>query len=141
MANPLMVRQPVVSRVRLAAANTDVSSLTNATQFTLPTAPVGAVSFRVDRITVRNAQASYAASSAMTTRIHLSEAAGANPRLYVEQALAAATRSATVVGATTTFNFIGGLIMQIGEEIWASQSVYAGVQDQNDFTLEGGYQE
>lgn len=139
MSSPLFSIQPFVSKVRLAAASTDASALTNATQFTFPSAPAGAVGIRIDRIKAVNAQATYAASSAMTFRVHVSDGSGANPRLHAEVALAAATRSASAVGATSTLNEIGGFIIETTNEVYVSQSLYAGVQDQTDYILEGAF--
>lgn len=132
--NPLFVGVPNVGSARVAAANT--ASDGSGTLITLFTS--GTNGSRLDRITVRNAQASAAASSIMVVRVFVTDTSGSNPRLYAEQALAAATRSASVIGANTTINFLGGLVLAAGQIVKVCQSVYAGVQDQNDFTAEGG---
>lgn len=133
-AAPQFIATPNVGFARVAAANTaSDGSGALTTVFT-----AGANGSRVDRITVRNSQLTAAASSNMVIRVFVTDNAGANPRLYAEQALAAATRSASAVGATTTFTFIGGLIVPTGTLIQVCQSVYAGVQDQNDYVAEGG---
>jgi hypothetical protein len=136
MANttPIFVATPKIGHARVAAANTAADgSGALATLFT-----AGADGSRVDRITVRNSQASAAASSANVVRVFVTDTSGANPRLYAEAALAAATRSNSVIGATTTITFLGGLVLASGQLIQVCQAVYAGVQDQIDYTAEGG---
>lgn len=131
---PIFVLTPNVGFARVTAANTaSDGSGSPTTVFT-----AGSNGSRLDRITVRNSQATAAASSAMVCRVFVTDTAGANPRLHSENALAAATRSPSAVGATTTFNFIGGLLLESGQLVQVCQSVYAGAQDQNDYVAEGG---
>jgi len=131
---PIFVLTPKIGQARVAAANT--ASDGSGALTTLFTA--GTDGSRVDRITVRNSQVTAAASSAMVVRVFITDTSGTNPRLYAEAALATATRSASAIGATTTITFLGGLIIRSGQLIQVCQSVYAGAQDQNDFTAEGG---
>lgn len=131
---PIFVLTPNVGQARVSAANT--ASDGSGSLVTLFTA--GADGSRVDRITVRNAQVTAAASSAMVVRVFITDTSGSNPRLYAEAALAAATRTASAIGANTTITFLGGLILRSGQLLQVCQSVYAGAQDQNDFTAEGG---
>lgn len=131
--SPIFTLTPNIGRARLTSAVLTSDGTGATTVFT-----AGTNGSRLDRITVRNSQATAATSSAMTIRIYISDNAGANYRLYAEQTLATATRSTTAIGATTTFNFLGGLIIPSGTLVGVSQSVYAGVADQNDVIAEGG---
>lgn len=98
----------------------------------------GANGARIDKVVVTSAQAAAAASSAMVGRLFVSDAAGANFRMLQEQAIVTATPSTTVVGATSTFTFSGGLILVAGQVVACCQSVYAGVQDQMDWVVQQG---
>jgi len=131
---PIFVLTPNVGQARVTAANT--ASEGSGTLTTLFTA--GANGSRVDRVTVRNAQVSAAASSANVVRVFITDTSGSNPRLYAEAALPTATRSTSVIGATTTITFLGGLVLASGQLLSVCQSVYAGAQDQVDYTAEGG---
>ena len=119
---------------RIAAANT--ASDGSGALVTVVTA--GTDGSRVDGVRFRNSQASAALSSAMVFRIFLSDTGGANYRLVGEVAVTAATRSVTVVGATAIFTFDQPIIMQSGQIMAVCQSVYAGVQDQNDAVAYAG---
>ena len=139
--SPVFASAFKVARVRNnAAANTasDGSGTvaifqddTGAADYSAPSA--GA---RVDRITIINSQATAAASSAMVIRVFYTNSSGANWVLLREVALAAATRSVSVVGVTTQIVFAGGFVLASGEKIGVVQSVYAGVQDTMSFTAE-----
>ncbi len=98
----------------------------------------GANGARVDKIIVTSAQATAAASSAMVGRLFISDTAGANFKMLQEQAIATATASTTVVGATATFSFPGGLILVAGQVIACAQSVYASAADQMDWIVQQG---
>lgn len=119
---------------RIAAANT--ASDGSGALVTVVTA--GTDGSRVDGVRFRNSQASAALSSAMVFRIFLSDTGGANYRLVGEVAVTAATRSTTAVGATAIFTFDQPIIMQSGQIMAVCQSVYAGVQDQNDAVAYAG---
>ena len=119
---------------RIAAANT--ASDGSGALVTVVTAGVDGT--RVDGVRFRNSQASAATSSAMVMRIFLSDTGGANYRLIGEVATAAATRTASVVGATSIFTFDQPIIMQSGQIMAVCQSVYAGVQDQFDAVAYAG---
>lgn len=132
--SPIFVLSPNYGRARINAANTAsdgsgalVDLITGSTNGT-----------RVDSITVTNSQITYAASSAMVVRVFITDASGLTPRLLQEMSLPAATRSASVVGTTNTINFAGGLFLVSGQKLQVCQSVYAGVQDQNDVIAKGG---
>lgn len=130
--NPIFVLTPNTGIARIAAANTaSDGSGTTVTCFT-----AGANGSRVDEIRVTNSQAAALGSSAMVIRIFIYN--GTSYRLLAEQALATASRSTTVVGAAITFSFPGGLLLSSGQSLTCCQSVYAGVQDQNDVIVRGG---
>lgn len=115
--------------VRTAVANT--ASDGSGTIGTIVTA--GASGTRIDAVVVTNSQLTAAASSAMVYKLFVSDAAGANYRILMEIAVATKTRSTTVIGATTTFTFGGGLFLKSGQLLGGAQSVYAGAQDQSDW--------
>ena len=109
----------------IAAANT--ASDGSGTLVTLLTA--GANGSRVDAITFLNAQITPAASSAMQVHAFVTDTGGINPRHLAEALLPAATRSATVLGATVTIVFNPPLVIGSGQIVKVTQSVYAGAAD------------
>jgi hypothetical protein len=129
---------------RIAAANTARDG--SGSLVTITT--VGANGGKLAWVKITSAQATAAASSTMVVRIFVTDAAGANPRLVIEALLTTLTPSTVVIGstvvidvingitinnATQTFNgIIGGIPLKTGQLIKACQSIYAGVQDQND---------
>jgi hypothetical protein len=125
---PIFIKQGNFTPARLTGANTtsDASSTTNLV--TVVTAATDGT--RVDGIRFRNSQATAAASSAMVHRIFLFD--GSVYRLIGEVVTAAATRSATAIGATSIYTFDQPLILKTGESVLVGQSVYAGAQDQFD---------
>ena len=132
--SPIFLLTGNFTPARIAAANT--ASDGSGALVTLVTA--GTDGSRVDGVRFRNSQASAALSSAMVFRIFLSDTGGANYRLVGEVAVTAATRSTTAVGATAIFTFDQPIIMQSGQIMAVCQSVYAGVQDQNDAVAYAG---
>ncbi len=122
---PIFVLTGNMLPASIAAANT--ASDGSGSLVTLVTA--GSNGTRIDAVRFRNAQASAAASSANVHRIFMSDAAGANPRLIGEVATAAATRSASVIGATSIYTFDYPIIMKTGQIMYITQHVYAGAQD------------
>jgi hypothetical protein len=132
--SPIFVLKPNVGFGRITAANTTSDgsgSLT--TVFT-----AGADGSRLDFITITNTQATAAASSAMVIKVYLTNTSGTTPRMLQEVTLPAVTRTTAVIGTTTTITFSNGLIIPSGTLVQVSQSVYAGVQDQNDVVARGG---
>lgn len=92
---------------------------------------------RVERVTAMNGATG--TSSAMAVRLYVTGASGASPMLYREALLASAAPSATVLGSTTTFNFVGGLLMAPSTELWVSQSNYSSATtDRVCWIAEGG---
>jgi hypothetical protein len=126
--SPIFIRQGNFIPARITGANTtsDASSTTNLV--TVVTSAADGT--RVDGIRFRNSQTTAAASSAMVHRIFLFN--GAVYRLIGEVVTAAATRSATAIGATSIYTFDQPLILKTGESVLVGQSVYAGAQDQFD---------
>lgn len=132
--NPLFTLTPNIGRARLAAANTARDgSGSLVTAFT-----AGTNGSRVDSVTWTSAQATAAASSAMVAKIFITDTSGANPRMLAELAVPTLTPSTTVIGATVTYYFPGGLFMQSGALLQVCQSIFAGVQDQMDIIARGG---
>lgn len=125
---PIFVKQGNMTPARLVGANTtsDASSATNLV--TVVTAATDGT--RVDGVRFRNAQATAAASTVMVHRIFWYN--GVTYRLVGEVATAAATRSTSVVGATSIYTFDQPMILKTGETLLLGQSVYAGAQDQFD---------
>lgn len=136
MANfsPIFVLTPNCPTATIAASNTARDG--SGTLVTLFTA--GASGSRVDYVKFTSAQATAAACSAMVGRVWLTDTAGANPRLIEEVAIVTATASNTVIGATSTITFIGGLVIASGQIVKVTQSIYAGVQDQFQVVARGG---
>lgn len=131
---PIFVLTPNVGFARVAAANVARDgSGTTPTAFT-----AGANGSRVDRITITSAQATAAANSAMVARVFITDTGGINNRLYKESVMAAVTASNTAIGSTATINIAGGLFLKSGQLLTVAQSLFAGVQDQMDYIVEGG---
>ena len=133
-STPIFTIRGNFTPARIAAANT--ASDGSGTLVTLVTAGVDGT--RVDGVRFRNAQVTLAASSNMVHRIFLTNTSGTNPRLIGEVATAAATRSASAIGATSIFTFDQPIIMRSGQIMSVCQSVYAGAQDQVDATAYAG---
>ncbi len=123
--NPLFVLTPNSLPVGLTAAN--LASDGSGVITTLVTA--GASGTRVDAVTFRNAQATQAASSAMLGKVFISDASGLNYRLVGEVLIAAVTRSATVIGATSTITFSPALVLRTGQLLGVTKSISASAAD------------
>ena len=131
---PIFTKQGNFTPARIAAANT--ASDGSGTLVTLVTAVTDGT--RVDGVRFINSQATAAASGAKVLRIFLTDTGGINPRLIGEVAMAAATRSTTVIGATSIYTFDQAIIMKSGQLISVCMSVYAGAQDQTDANAYAG---
>lgn len=125
---PIFVKQGNFTPARIAAANTAADG--SGTLVTLVTAVIDGT--RVDGVRFINSQATAAASGAKVLRIFLTDTGGANPRLIGEVTMAAATRSNTVIGATSIYTFDQAIVMKSGQLMSVCMSVYAGAQDQTD---------
>ena len=125
---PIFTKQGNFTPARIAAANTAADG--SGTLVTLVTAVTDGT--RVDGVRFINSQATAAASGAKVLRIFLTDTSGINSRLIGEVTMAAATRSTTVIGATSIYTFDQAIIMKSGQLISVCMSVYAGAQDQTD---------
>jgi len=122
---PIFCKQGNFFPVAIAAANT--ASDGSGSLVTIVTAATDGT--RVEGVRFRNAQITPAASSANLMKIFLTDASGLNPRNVGEVIQAAATRSATVAGATSIFTFDQPIIMRSGQLLQVCMQVYAGVAD------------
>jgi hypothetical protein len=132
--NPIFTLTPNSIPTFSAAANTGSDG--SGALITLVTA--GANGTRVDQVTFRNAQLTPAASSTMLCKVFLTDASGLNPQIVGEVALPAATRSATIIGATGVVTFSPALVMKSGQILKICQSVFAGVQDRISVVANAG---
>jgi len=131
---PIFTLVPNIGTAEVAAANTE----SDGTGDLLTLFTAGANGSRVEYVKYTNAQSTAAASSAMVVRIFVTDTGGANPRLIGEAALAVATRTVAVIGATGIINFTGGFSLASGQLLKCCQSVYAGAQDLMHFIAVGG---
>lgn len=125
---PIFCKQGNFLPERISAANT--ASDGSGSLVTLVTAAADGT--RVEGVRFKNSQATAAASSANLFKIFLSDTSGANFRNVGEVIQAAATRSATVAGATSIYTFDQPIIMRSGQILSVCQHVYAGAQDLTD---------
>lgn len=131
---PIFTLTPKAATARIAAANTARDG--SGTLSDLFTA--GANGSRVDFITFTSSQVTAAASAARVQRVFLTDESGLNPRLISEIVLSAVTASNTAIGATATITFTNGLIINTGQIIRVSQSIYGSAADATDVLLRGG---
>jgi hypothetical protein len=138
--NPIFVLTPNVGHARVAGLNTASDGSTPGGETAIATLfTAGANGSLLQRLRWLNSQVTAAASGAKVIRFWLTDTGGINPRLFYEVALATATRSTTAIGAQGSFALPGnGLFLAYGQLVKVAQSVYAGVQDQMDYTAEGG---
>jgi hypothetical protein len=94
---------------------------------------------RIDIIEVRSAQLARAGSSAQTICVFRKKVTSASYFLIGEFALASATASVSVIGANSTLVPPGGFVLSSGDQLWFTQSVYAGVQDRIMVTARGSF--
>lgn len=136
--SPIFVLTPNIGRVLINGLNvaTDGSGTIGSTIF-LAFTP-GANGSRVESITVTTAQAGNSSSIATRVSCYISTqnsgaTTSANTYILAETSLAATTRSDTVVGATYTFNFPGGLFLPSNNYILVTTS--ARVSAVNDIAV------
>jgi thiamine pyrophosphokinase len=132
--SPIFTLTPKAATANIAAANTARDG--SGSLVTLFTA--GSNGSRVDFITFTSSQVTAAASAARVQRVFLTDESGLNPRLISEVAMSAVTASNTAIGATATITFTNGLIINTGQIIRVSQSVYGTAADATDVILRGG---
>lgn len=132
--SPIFTLTPTAITSTIAAANTARDgSGSLVTAFT-----AGANGSRVDFITFTSSQATPAASAARVQRVFLTDTSGLNPILIQEVVLSAVTASNTVIGATSTITFTNGLVINTGQLIKVSQSVYGSAADGTSVVVRGG---
>jgi hypothetical protein len=132
--SPIFVLTPKCTTATIAAAN--IARDGSGALVNLFTG--GTDGSRVDYITFTSAQSGATTSSLMVGRVFLTDTSGNNPRLLQEILIPSLAASNTVIGATSTITFIGGLIIGAGQVIRVSQSVFAGPQDQMHVVARGG---
>ena len=119
---PIFGLTPNVTKVRVTTANTtrDLSVTTNSVlSFT-----AGANGSRVERITFTHVAADRTtASLAAVVRIYITDAAIANPRLYKEIGISAATPTSAIIGATTQLVIPGGIFIPSTQLMYVTISV------------------
>lgn len=119
---PIFGLTPNVTKVRVTTANTtrDLSVTTNSVlSFT-----AGANGSRVERITFTHVAADQTtASLAAVVRIYITDAAIANPRLYKEIGISAATPTSAIIGATTQLVIPGGIFIPSTQLMYVTISV------------------
>ena len=119
---PIFGLTPNVTKVRVTTANTtrDLSVTTNSVlSFT-----AGANGSRVERITFTHVAADQTtASLAAVVRIYITAAAIANPRLYKEIGISAATPTSAIIGATTQLVIPGGIFIPSTQLMYVTISV------------------
>ena len=98
----------------------------------------GANGSRVDFITFTSSQATPAASAARVQRVFLTDTSGLNPTLIQEIVMSAVTASNTAIGATSTITFTNGLVINTGQIIKVSQSIYGSAADGTAVLVRGG---
>lgn len=136
-STPIFVATAQLGHSRPSAANTasDGSGTEGVDIFTIVTATANGT--RVDSIKVMNSQNTYALSTALIVRVFITDTSGNNPRLFDEITMAAATRSASAVGASNVVNYAGGLFLASGQKIKVTVSVF-NAASQVDVTARGG---
>ena len=118
--NPQFAVTPraTVSRLTGSDASRDGAAIVSSSvSFT-----AGATGSRLDFLTFTAAGVTGSASAARVCRAFLTDNTGLNPRLISEVALATATPSATVIGATSTITFTNGLVIGSGQLVRTSMS-------------------
>lgn len=131
---PIFTLVPNCPSALIDAANTARDG--SGTLVTLFTA--GANGSMVRRIVFTNASPAVGGSVSKVCRIFITDATGANPRLYGEVVMLAVTSSNTAIGATVTFTFTDDLILKAGQIIKVTQSLRATSADDTHAFAQGG---
>lgn len=124
---PIFVKQGNLTPVRIVTANSNNSGSTG-TLYDVVTAGVDGT--RVDGIRFINAGTALVASAA--TRINIFHTVGATIRIVGQVLMPAATRSATVLGATAIYTFDQPLLLKTGEKISVTSTNWATAADDID---------
>ena len=132
--SPIFTLTPNCSSVIIDSANTARDG--SGVLFTIFTAGVNGS--LLNKITFTNSSSVVGTSVLKVCRIFVTDTSGANPRLRGEILLPLVTSSNTVIGATATFTFTDGLVLDAGQLIRVSQSLCATSADNTSAIAEGG---
>lgn len=124
---PIFIKQGNLTPVRIVTANSNNSGSTG-TLYDVVTATVDGT--RVDGIRFINAGTALVASAA--TRLNIFHTVGATIRIVGQVLMPAATRSATVLGATAIYTFDQPIILKTGEKISVTSTNWATTADDID---------
>jgi hypothetical protein len=124
---PIFVKQGNLTPVRIITANSNNSGSTG-TLYDVVTATIDGT--RVDGIRFINAGTALVASAA--TRINIFNTVGATIRIVGQVLMPAATRSATVLGATAIYTFDQPIVLKTGEKISVTSTNWATTADDID---------
>jgi hypothetical protein len=127
--SPIFIASGNFTPVRITGPSTSVDGSVQTNLVQLVTA--GANGTRVDGVRFRNSQATPAPSSPMIHRVYLKTATGIF-RLIGEVFTVGASRSATVLGATSIVTFDQPLILKLNQSLWVGQTIYVDGRDQFD---------
>lgn len=130
---PIFVATPRITNTEVTAAcNRDGTGTIY--QLLVP----GTNGSRVEKINCILAGTLSSQSAAMTVRVFICDSAGANPRIFREQAIAATTPSTTVVGGNATFTFAVGLAIGTASTIYVGQGSGDTNLNRGHWTAEAG---
>lgn len=96
----------------------------------------GADDAYVKRVTFIPAQATAAAIGAKVFCVFVSQDSGSTWSFVNEVALATSTPSTTAVAIKATISFPDGLVLEAGDLLGVTQTVYAGVEDRTSVVVE-----
>ena len=124
---PIFIKQGNLTPVRIVTANSNNSGSTG-TLYDVVTAAVDGT--RIDGIRFINAGTALVASAA--TRLNIFHTVGATIRIVGQVLMPAATRSATVLGATAIYTFDQPIVLKTGEKISVTSTNWATTADDID---------
>ena len=124
---PIFIKQGNLTPVRIVTANSNNSGSTG-TLYDVVTAAVDGT--RIDGIRFINAGTALVASAA--TRLNIFHTVGATIRIIGQVLMPAATRSATVLGATAIYTFDQPIVLKTGEKISVTSTNWATTADDID---------
>lgn len=90
------------------------------------------------RMTFTNASPSVGAAVAKVIRIWITDSSGANPILYKELAMTAASSSNTAIGQNNNFTIPDGVYLASGQKVQVTQSLRSTAADDTDVVWEAG---
>ena len=124
---PIFIKQGNLTPVRIVTANSNNSGSTG-TLYDVVTAAVDGT--RIDGIRFINAGVALTVSAA--TRLNIFHTVGATIRIIGQVLMPAATRSATVLGATAIYTFDQPIVLKTGEKISVTSTNWATTADDID---------